>query len=71
MQSIIYKQENNNEYANSKIMSFVYWAWANQHQSKKYRKQSLAYLDRAIALDPHYLGGGKRAEELKNRFAQK
>ncbi len=68
MQSIIDKQEKNNHYANSKIMSFVYWAWANQHQNKKYRKQSLAYLDRAIALDPHYLGGRKKAEELKNRF---
>jgi hypothetical protein len=68
MQSIVDKHENNNEYANSKIMSFVYWA--NQHQSKKYRKQSLIYLDRAIALDLHYLGGRKRAELLKNRFAK-
>jgi hypothetical protein len=70
MQSIIDKQEKNNHYANSKIMSFVYWAWANQHQGKKYRKQALIYLDKAIALDPHYLGGRKRAELLKNRFAK-
>jgi hypothetical protein len=69
MESIIRKQEKNGEYANGKIMSFVYWAWANEHQSKKYRKQSLAYLDKAIALDHNYLGGRKRAEELKNKFA--
>jgi hypothetical protein len=68
MQSIIHKQEKNNHYASSKIMSFVYWAWANQHQSKKYRKQALTYLDKVIALDPHYLGGRKKAEELKSRF---
>jgi tetratricopeptide (TPR) repeat protein len=71
IQSIIDKQEKNNEYANSKIMSFVYWAWANQHQGMKYRKQALTYLDKAIALDPSYLGGRKRAEELKDRFALK
>jgi hypothetical protein len=68
MQSIITRQDKNNGYANGKIMSFVCWAWANQHQGKKFRKQSLAYLDRAIALDPTYLGGRKRAEELKSKL---
>ena len=34
-QSIISKQGNNTDYANWKIMSFTYWAWAKQHQSKK------------------------------------
>lgn len=64
-QSIINKQEKNPEYAPWKIMSFTYWAWAKQHQSKKYRKQSLAYLDKAVALDPDYKAGRKKAEELK------
>ena len=65
MQSIIDKQNNNPNYASPKIISFVYWAWANQHQSKKFRTESLTYLDKAISLDPNYVGGRKRAEELK------
>jgi tetratricopeptide (TPR) repeat protein len=68
MQSIINKQNLNREYASPKIMSFVYWAWANQHQSKKYRTESLAYLEKAISLDPNYVGGRKRAEELKGKL---
>lgn len=64
-QSIIDKQGNNKTYANWKIMSFTYWAWANQHQSKKYRTQSLAYLDKAILLDPNYKAGRQKAEDLK------
>jgi len=63
--SIIDKQEKNSEYANWKIMSFTYWAWAKQRQSKKYRTQSLAYLDKAISLDQNYKAGRTKAEELK------
>jgi tetratricopeptide (TPR) repeat protein len=69
-QSIIDKQDKNENFANSKIMSFTYWAWANQRQSSKYKKQSLAYLDKAIALDPNYKAGRKRAEELKNKISK-
>lgn len=69
-ESIISKQNKNSEFANWKIMSFTYWAWANQRQSKKYRSQSLEYLDKAIALDPNYKAGRKRAEELKNKIAK-
>lgn len=65
MQSIIDKQNKNPDFASPKIMSFVYWAWANQHQSKKYREQAIEYLDKAIVLDPSFLAGRKRAEELK------
>ena len=54
MQSIIDKQAENSDYANWKIMSFTYWAWANQHQGKKHREQALEYLNKAIALDPEY-----------------
>jgi hypothetical protein len=64
-QSIIDKQEINADYANWKIMSFTYWAWAKQHQSNKYRKQAVSYLDKAIELDKNYQAGRKRAEELK------
>jgi tetratricopeptide (TPR) repeat protein len=64
-QSIIDRQEKNNEYANWKIMSFTYWAWAKQRQSKKYRTQAIAYLDKAIASDPNYKAGRAKAEELK------
>ena len=64
-QSIIAKQGANAEYANWKIMSFTYWAWANQHQGKKYRSQALDYLDKAIDLDPNYKAGRSRAEQLK------
>jgi tetratricopeptide (TPR) repeat protein len=64
-QSIIRKQEKNRDYANWKIMSFTYWAWAKQHQSNKYRKQAITYLDKAIELDPNYEGGRKKAEDLK------
>jgi hypothetical protein len=67
-QSIIDKQTATAEYANWKIMSFTYWARAKQRQSKKYRNQSLAYLDRAIALDPNYKAGRQKAEDLKERM---
>lgn len=70
MQSIIDKQNKNHKYASPKIMSFVYWAWANQHQSKKYRGQAILNLDKAIALDPNYLAGRKRAEELKGKLTE-
>lgn len=66
--NIIKKYEADNNYATAKIMSFTYWAWAMQHQSKKYRKASISYLDKAIALDPHYAAGRKRAEELKSKM---
>ena len=68
MQSIVDKQNKNPNYASPKIMSFVYWAWANQHQSRKFRTESLAYLEKAISLDPHYAGGRRRAEELRNKI---
>jgi aminopeptidase-like protein len=64
-QSIIDKQDKNNEYANWKVMSFTYWAWAKQRQSKKYRTQSLTYLDKAILLDQNYKAGRAKAEALK------
>lgn len=67
-QSIIYKYESNPDYANWKVVSFTYWAWAKQHQGNKYRKQALEYLDKAIKLDAEYKAGRKRAEELKNKL---
>jgi tetratricopeptide (TPR) repeat protein len=69
-QSIIDKQNKNDEYANWKIMSFTYWAWAKQHQSKKHRIQSLQYLDMAIELDPNYKAGRQKAEALKAKMTQ-
>lgn len=63
--NIIKKYEADKSYATARIMSFTYWAWAMQHQSKKYRNTSISYLDKAIALDPNYIAGRKRAEELK------
>ena len=69
-QSIIDKQDKNNEYANWKVMSFTYWAWAKQRQSKKYRTQSLAYLDKAISLDQNYKAGRTKAEELKTALTK-
>jgi hypothetical protein len=69
-QSIIDKQGENNEYANWKVMSFTYWAWAKQRQSKKYRTQSIAYLDKAISLDPNYKAGRTKAEELKTALTK-
>ncbi len=64
-QSIISKQEKNPAFANWKIMSFTYWAWAKQHQEKKYRACALRYLDNAISLDPNYKAGRTKAEALK------
>ncbi len=64
-QSIIEKYDANNEYANAKVMSFTYWAWAKQRQGKKYRNKALAYLDKAILLDPNYEAGRLKAEQLK------
>lgn len=70
MQSIIDKQIVNSEFANWKIMSFVYWAWANQRQSGRNKAQSLIYLDKAIALDPNYKAGRQRAEDLKAKMTK-
>ena len=69
-QSIIDKQNKNSKYANWKVMSFTYWAWAKQRQSKKYRTQSLAYLDKAISLDQNYKAGRTKAEELKTAMTK-
>jgi len=69
-QSIIDKQEKDSTYANWKTMSFTYWAWAQQRQSKQYKKQALMYLDLAIALDPDYKAGRQRAEALKAKMAR-
>jgi hypothetical protein len=68
--SIIDKQTRNNNFANDKVMSFVFYAWANQHQEKKYRVQAIAYLDKTILLDPNYKAGRKRAEELKIKLTK-
>ena len=67
-ENIIRKEAQNPEYASWKIMSFVYWAWAKQHPQRKYRAQAIAYLQKAIQLDPHYLAGRKRSEELLSQF---
>jgi hypothetical protein len=69
-QSIINKQTVNNNYANWKIMSFTYWAWAKQRQKQKYRTQSLTYLNKAIDLDPNYKAGRQKAEDLKNKMTK-
>ncbi len=69
-QSILDKQDKNSEYANWKVMSFTYWARAKQIQSKKYRTQALAYLEKAIALDPDYKAGRTRAEQLKTTLTK-
>ena len=67
-QSIINKQLQHKDFANWKIMSFTYWAWANQHKNKKFRNQSIVYLEKAIQLDPDYKAGRKKAEELKSKL---
>ena len=67
-QSIIEKQEKNSNFAGFRLLSFTYWGWARAHSSKKYRKQALIYLDRAIKIDPDYKAGRKRAEELKDEY---
>jgi tetratricopeptide (TPR) repeat protein len=69
-QSIIDKQSKNNNYANWKIMSFTYWAWAKQRQSGKNKAQSLIYLGKAIELDPNYKAGRQKAEELKTKMTK-
>ncbi|KAA9332004.1 hypothetical protein F0P94_13330 [Adhaeribacter soli] len=69
-QAIIDKQEKDSAFANWKIMSFTYWAWAKQRQDKKYRTQALTYLDKAIALDPNFKAGRKKVEELKAAFTK-
>jgi len=66
--SIIKKQEINNDYADYRIMSFSYWAWARANKGKKHRKQAIAYLNKAIEIDPNYMAGRKRAEELKEKY---
>lgn len=68
-ESIIKKQESNPSYADFRIMSFSYWAWARANSKKKYRQQAIKYLNKAIEIDPNYKAGRKRAEELKKRYS--
>ncbi|HTN47212.1 MAG TPA: hypothetical protein VL098_12760 [Flavipsychrobacter sp.] len=70
-QSIIDKQSENRAYANSRIMSWVYYKWSKQRQGKKYRSQVLAYLDKAISSDPDYKAGRANAENLKEVLVKK
>jgi len=67
-ESIIKKQEKNSSFADFRIMSFSYWAWAKAHKSKKHRTQALAYLNKAIEIDPDYKAGRARAEILKAKY---
>jgi len=69
--TIIEKAEKDHEYAEDRLLSFTYWGWANAHQSKKYRKQALEYLNLAIEIDPNYRAGRKRAEALKKELLKK
>jgi tetratricopeptide (TPR) repeat protein len=66
--SIIKKYEKDPDYANHRIMSFTYWAWANQHKGRKHRNTAIAYLDSAIALDPENDAGRAKAEALKKEL---
>lgn len=70
-ESIIKKQERNSKYADFRIMSFSYWAWARANSGKKYRQQAIKYLNKAIEIDPNYKAGRKRAEELKEKYSSK
>ena len=67
-ESIIEKQNKDQNYANWKIMSFTYWAWANQRPQKKYRTKALVYLHKAIELDPNYQAARQRAEQLQKKW---
>ena len=69
-QAVIDKQDKKSDFANWKIMSFTYWAWAKQHQGKKFRNQTITYLDKAISLDPNYKAGRKKSEELKSKLTK-
>ena len=40
----------------------------NHPQGQAAEDQALAYLQKAIELDPHYLAGRKRSEELMRKF---
>jgi len=68
-ESIIKKQEQNAAYADFRIMSFSYWGWARAHSKKRFRKQAITYLNKAIEIDPNYEAGRKRAEELKAQYS--
>lgn len=70
-ESIIKKQENNSSYADFRILSFSYWAWARANNGRKYRQQAIEYLNEAIKIDPNYKAGRKRAEELKEKYNNK
>jgi hypothetical protein len=69
-QSIISKYESNPDYGNGKIMSFTYWAWANQHQGKRHRARATSYLDKAISLDPFNEAAREKAVELKAKLKE-
>jgi tetratricopeptide (TPR) repeat protein len=70
-ESIINKQKKDASYADFRIMSFSYWAWARANNGKKYRQQAIEYLNMAIEIDPNYKAGRERAEELKEKYSGK
>jgi hypothetical protein len=70
-ESIISKYEADKMYATPALMSFSYWAWANQHQKKKHRAKAVQYLNLAIELDAAGKAGKKRALELKAKLEKK
>ena len=61
--------EKDGAFANEKVMSFTYWAWANAHQGKKHRKQAIEYLETAISLDPEGIAGKEKAETLLRKLS--
>lgn len=67
-ESIIQKHQLNNQYAPYRIMSFVYFGWAKLSHSGKYIQQAVAFLDKAMHLDPKNRAAGKKAEELKSKL---
>jgi hypothetical protein len=65
------KYEADSSFASSKLMSFTYWAWANQHKKAKHRAEALRCLHKAIALDPLGTAGRPRAEALIKELESK
>lgn len=61
---LVVNYEFNNEFANNKVMSHSYTAWANLHQDKVYRDKAISYLKKAISLDPKGSAGKQKAESL-------
>lgn len=57
------------DFANDRIMAHAYYSWAAAHQRKRFRKQAMRYLEKAIELNPE-AATAQRSKQLLYNWKQ-